>query len=204
MLTWQHTKTVQDYVFKGLQSYGGWYLGTALTLPILSYFNYMQGSTFWRFCAMAALFAIEAHAMTRPYFPAWLASVVNPVLVKTGLRAPYLPFQMLGLLRKLVVTIFIAMSQLAPLLKDSRGVVASGDAVPAQVLDRLDLTTRATDQEIDRMMALELAPFASEDREMKGLRTGLRSWLVQNTIRNDPELRAAMNRVMERRRQEGS
>ena len=69
-----------------------------------------------------------------------------------------------------------------------------------QQLDRLDALAKTADQEITRLMGLELSPFAGEQSSMKDLRIGLREWLVQNTIRNDPEVRRAVNQVLDRRR----
>lgn len=206
MLKWRQAKTIRDFVFAGIQNIGGYYIGTATVLVLLSVMGHFQSGKFWRYLVMAALFIIEIHAMTRPHFPELLSNVVNPFLVTTKLRAPYLPFQMLELLRKIAVTFFIAMSQLAPLLKgpqQQQAVSADGNAVSSQQIDRLEALSKATDQEITRLMGLELAPFASEDLAMKPLRGSIKEWLIQNTIRNNPEVKGAMNEVFERRRTEG-
>ena len=62
---------------------------------------------------------------------------------------------------------------------------------------------RTTDQEVTRLMGLELSPFAGKQSSMRELRSSLKEWLVQNTVRNDPEVKAAINRVLNRRRQDG-
>lgn len=201
MLEWKHCKTIRDFVMTGVQQQTGYYVGSASVLLLLGVLGYLEQGKFWRYLVMGSLYAIEMYTMTRPTFPAILTRFVNPLLLLTRLRPPYLPFQTLALLRKLTVTFFIAMSQLGPLLKDPQQEVAkaSGGISPQQ-LSRLDALANATDQEVTRLLALELAPFASASRDMKGLRSSLRDWLIQNTIRNDPEVRSATEIVLARRR----
>lgn len=151
---------------------------------------------------MVALFAIELYVMTRPQFPLTLSKLVNPILIATKARPPYLPFQMLELLRKIAVTFFIAMAQLGPLIKGPQPAVSDGKTVFPQQIDRLAVLSKATDQELNRLMGLELAPFASEDPNMKSLQVSLKEWLIQNTLRNNPDVKNAMNSVFERRRLE--
>lgn len=127
---------------------------------------------------------------------------MNPLLLKTGVHPPLLPFQMLTLLRKAAITFFIALSQLAPVLQGPQAS-ETGDGVSPQQLDRLDALAKTADQEVTRVMGLELSPFAGEPTKMRELRVGLREWLVQNTVRNDAEVRNAMNQVLNRRRQDG-
>lgn len=178
------------------------YVASGGALILLGILGYLQSSKFWRYLVMAGLFVIELHTMTRPTFPAVLTHGINPFLTYTKLRAPYLPFQMLTMLRKLAVTFFIAISQLSPVLQGPQAEQV-GDAVSPQQLDRLDALAKTTDQEVTRMMGLELSPFAGEQASMRELRTTLKEWLVQNTIRNDPEVKAAIGRVLGRRRGAG-
>jgi hypothetical protein len=152
---------------------------------------------------MAALFVIELYVMTRPQFPTTLSKFVNPILIATNIRPPYLPFQMLELLRKIAVTFFIAMAQLGPLVKGPQPASPEGSVVTAQQVDRLEALSRATDQEVTRLMGLELAPFASEDPSMSSLRGSLKEWLIHNTVQNNPDVKSAMNGVFARRRGEG-
>lgn len=199
MLQWQHCKTIRDFVTTGTQSIAAYYVASGCFLILLGVIGYLQ-SGFWRYLVMAALFAVELHTMTRPAYPTVLSGVVNPVLTTIHIRPPYLPYQMLTLARKLTVTFFIALSQLGPLLKGPQ--TEDGDAVSGQQLDRLDMLAKTADQEVTRLMGLELAPFGSDGQSgMRDLRSSLKEWLVQNTIRNDAEVRTAVTAVLERRRQ---
>jgi hypothetical protein len=204
ILQWRQAKTVRDYVFTGVQNIGVYYIGTGTALVLLSVFGQLQAGKYWRYLVMAALFVIELYVMTRPHFPTTLTKFVNPILIATNARSPYLPFQILELLRKIAVTFFIAMAQLGPLVKGPQPVAASGGSVvTAQQVDRLEALSRATDQEITKLMGLELAPFASEDSSMGALRGSLKEWLIHNTIQNNSDVKGAMNDVFARRRGEG-
>lgn len=45
-----------------------------------------------------------------------------------------------------------------------------------------------------------MAPVAGDEQGVKELRGKVKEWLVQNTIRNDPEVRDAMGRALGKRR----
>lgn len=200
ILGWQSCKTIRDFVLLGVRSTAVYYFGTAVALVITSILGYLQTGKFWRYFVLASMFMIELHAVTRPTFPALLSQVINPLLSGARLRPPLLPFELLILLRKLAITIFIAISQLAPLFKtpDSQG--ADGDAVTSQQVDYVNKLAMTTDQELSRIFGLELMQYGVGADSTNALRASLRDWLVQNTIRNDPEVRAAMARSFERRR----
>ena len=202
VLQWRHCKTIRDFVFTGVQSTAVYYAASGSVLVLLGVLGYLQSGKFWRYLVMAGLFVVELHTLTRPTFPTVLTNIINPFLISTKLRQPYLPFQILTILRKVAITFFIALSQLGPILQ---GPIApqNGDSISAQQLDRLDALARTTDQEVTRLMGLELSPFAGEQSSMRELRSSLKEWLVQNTVRNDPEVKAAINRVLNRRRQDG-
>lgn len=150
---------------------------------------------------MAALFLFEMHVMTRSDVPVVLEKLINPVLTTFTSRPPYLPFQLLSFARKLVVTFFIALSQIGPLLAPPQAVAGqNGNEVQSQQLDRVDANLRAADQEATRLLALELTPFATEEATIQDLRSSMRKWLVDNTVRSNADVRTAIGRVLERRR----
>lgn len=203
ILQWGQCKTIRDFVFTGVQNTAIYYVGSGSVLILLGVLGYLQQGMFWRYLVMASLLVVELHTMMRPQFPVILTKAVNPILVATGLRPAYLPFQLLTLLRKLAITFFVALSQLGPLLQGPPAAGQSGDAISPQHLDRVDALAKAADQEVARLMALELMPFAGDQSSTKTLRTSLKEWLVQNTVRNDPEVKRAIGQVLDRRRQGG-
>lgn len=54
--------------------------------------------------------------------------------------------------------------------------------------------------EASRLLALEMAPFADDEQGVRELQGRVREWLVNNTIRADPEVRDAMGKALARRR----
>jgi len=54
--------------------------------------------------------------------------------------------------------------------------------------------------EATRLLGLDMAPVAGDEQGVRDLRGKVKEWLVQNTIRNDPEVRDAMGRALGKRR----
>ena len=50
------------------------------------------------------------------------------------------------------------------------------------------------------LLGLDMAPFVDDEMGARELRAKVKDWLVNNTIRADPEVRDAMGRAMGRRR----
>ena len=69
-----------------------------------------------------------------------------------------------------------------------------------QQLNRFEVLAKTNDTEITRLLQLELAPFAGNEEGVKELRGRIKEFLVQNTIRADPEVRDAIGRAMGKRR----
>ncbi|QIW97973.1 hypothetical protein AMS68_003491 [Peltaster fructicola] len=193
------TKRFRDYIMTGVRNTAGYYLGTGIVLLITSMLGYMQTGKLWRYLVLALMFVIELFIMTRPAFPAVLTTFVNPLFETTGLREPLLPFQLLILLRQVAVTIFIAISQLEPLLRNPAAPVIT-DQITVQQVDRVNALAAATEQEMSRLFSFELAQYGADPRSEQTLRSSLKEWLVQNTVRNDAEVRSAIEQALERRR----
>ena len=161
----------------------------------------------WRYVFFVSLFVFEVHTVTRPYFPPITIKLVDPLLSLFTAHTPYLPFQQLILARKLVLTLFIALSQLGPLLAEAQQQPApqkQAQANPEQAqraqIERVEQLARSTEFEATRLLGLDLAPFAGDEPTLAEVRGRLKEWLVQNTIRADPEVRDAVGQVMSRRR----
>lgn len=138
--------------------------------------------------------------MTRPYFPPLLTGAINPLLIRLTTHPPILPFQLLALARKTTLTFFIALSQLGPLLQPATSAsFSTSNNIDLQQLNRLEQIAQANEAEATRLLGLDLAPYAGDEQGIKDLRVRVKEWLVQNTIRNDPEVRDAMGKVMNRK-----
>jgi hypothetical protein len=202
ILQWRHCKTLRDFVLHGVQKNAIPYIGSMFMLVVLPFLGYLEDGKFWRYLVVASLLATDVYTTTRPEFPSFLTGIVNPLLTTTRLRSPYLPFQMLAFLRRLSFTFFIALNQLSPLLRDPNAGL-EGDRISSQHLDRLDALAKATYQEVARLLGLDLVPFFGDQGTMRELRKGLKEWLMQNAVRNDPEVSQAVMAEMNKRRPEG-
>ena len=206
VLKWQHCKTIRDYLVTGIQTSSlPLYAGSTLTLALLSLTNYLQWGRFWRYLTLAGLFLLEYHTITRPYPSPLLTKFFNPVLSRLTAHPPLLPFQLLALARKATFTLFIAFSQLGNLFPQP----APTTAVPTsqhdlQQLARLEATAKASEIESSRLLAMDMAPFVGDEQGTKELRGRVKEWLVNNTVRSDPEVRDAMGRALAGKRRIGA
>ncbi|KAL8725509.1 MAG: hypothetical protein Q9181_006393 [Wetmoreana brouardii] len=205
MLHWQHVSSIRDYISVGLQAAAPLYAGSALVMIILSIVGYLQWGRYtlpqWRYLVFMCLGLVEYHTLTRPYWSPFLAKVLNPLLTILTSHPPLLPFQFLTLAHKAVFTFFIALGQLSPLFapKD-QPVSSSTSGFDEQQLQRLEQLSMSTEVETGRLLTLEMAPVVGDEAGQNDMKGKVREWLVQNTIRADPEVRDAIGRFMHKRR----
>ncbi|MCJ1476461.1 hypothetical protein MMC13_005127 [Lambiella insularis] len=201
VLNWQHCSSIRDYLLFAVRVYSPVYLGGAIMMVILGVTGYLQWGRFWRYLFSVLLILLEFYTVTRPYHPPLLTNAINPFLVQLTTHPPLLPFQLLALARKTTLTFFIALSQLGPLLQPPAATASStSNNIDPQQLNRLEQNAQANEVETTRLLGLDLAPYAGDEQAVKDLRVKVKEWLVQNTIRNDPEVRDAMGKVMNRKR----
>lgn len=70
-----------------------------------------------------------------------------------------------------------------------------------QQLSRLAQVSSSLNAELTRLLGLEGAPFKGREAEQKKLQGSVKHWIVQNTIRNEPEVRDLVGRELRRRRE---
>lgn len=202
---WRHCATVRDFVMRGAQVLIPYYAGAAALLYGLGLLGYLDWGRFERWLVLAVMFVFELHTVTRPGRPVVFEKVVNPLLAFVAGRPPYLPFQAIALARKISVTLYIAFSQIGPLLMAdaSAGAARKGlseEEALRQGLDRLEATARSLDADATRLLETEMVPFSGDEDMMGKVRGKVREWLVQNTIRSDPMVRDALGKSFSRRR----
>ena len=97
---------------------------------------------------------------------------------------------------------YIAFSQIGPMLQPPSPVPANANPEVAlrQQLDRLDMMAKAVDVESTRLMGMEMIPFGGDPQATNSIKGKVKEWLVQNTIRQDPEVRDAIGTTLKRRR----
>ncbi|KAL9132205.1 MAG: hypothetical protein Q9217_000009 [Psora testacea] len=201
MLKWQHCSSIGDYLSRGLQLVQGpLWAGTISVMILLSFTSYLQAGRFWRYFFFGALLVLEMHTITRPKHTPILTNVLNPVLDLMQ-HPPLLPFQLLTLARKATFTLFIAFSQLSGLFPQPPPTSTNGNSPQElQQLVRLEQVAKSSEAEANRLLTMDMAPFVGDEHGTNELRGRIREWLVNNTIRADPEVRDAMGRALGRRR----
>jgi hypothetical protein len=199
---WQYCASYHDYLMRGVQMTLPYYVGGAGFMYVLGLLGYLDWGKFWRWFTLAALCVFELYTISRPYSPPLIRKVVNPLLTNFTQHPPYLPFQIIQLARQLSITLYIAFSQIGPLLQSPESAKLQGDTdtVLREQLDRLDHSVRAANVEATRLMELERAPFVGDPQALSEVQRKIKEWLIQNTIRSDPEVRDAMGNVFRKRR----
>lgn len=201
---WQKCVTIKDFVAKG--AFAGilpHYAVAAASIYIFGLFGYMDFGKFYRWLILLSLCLFELHVVTRPDIPPML-SAFNAVLARISSHPPFLPFQVISLARKLTITIYIALSQIGPLLSVHLGLAPppaeDNEKAIRKSLERLEGMTKMVDTEISRLMDMELAPYRGDAEAASNLKGKVREWLVQNTIRADPMVRDALGNSFRKRR----
>ncbi|KAI9810233.1 MAG: hypothetical protein M1827_006367 [Pycnora praestabilis] len=201
IIQWRHCSSVRDYVLVGVQAIAPYYVAGGFFMMILGVLGYLEWGRYWRYISFASLAVFEMHTVTRPYFPPITTKLLDPIITRFSHHPPYLPFQQLLLARKIMLTLFIAFSQLGPLLQQPQQAhQQKTEVAQMQQLARLEQISGGTDKEATRLLALDMAPFAGDEAALKDVKARLKDWLVENTIRADPEVRDAVGKVMGRRR----
>ncbi|RPA76610.1 DnaJ-domain-containing protein [Ascobolus immersus RN42] len=106
VLEWKGLETLAEYVEAGLKGVIKFYVGYGLGLVGLGVLRRMSGQKFWRFFAFSLLLTFEFATVTRP----------TSVLPAGAYYRPLLQFEQISLARKFMVTVFMAFSQLGPLV----------------------------------------------------------------------------------------
>lgn len=203
-LFWQKSTTIPDFLSVGLRHIFMYYTGTAGVLTLLGFLGYIKQAAFWRFLALGALGIFEIHCLTSQQPSRLLTQLANPVFAVLPRHPQFLPFQLVSLLRKLVLTAFIAFSQIGPLLSNPEAAAAladQDDRVSQQQLQRLGALGQALENEANMLMGLEMTPFANDEGAMREMRGRMKRFLVDNTVRSNAQVRNAMGEAIARRRQ---
>ncbi|EXJ62008.1 hypothetical protein A1O7_02440 [Cladophialophora yegresii CBS 114405] len=193
-------KTIKDYVYAGLRSKAPEYLSNAGVLILLNYIWLPKWGQFWRYFAVACMAFLELYFLTHVWEPPKLALLWASTAQKLlpDLLPPHLlPYQVLGLARRMSMSINIFISQLAP---PKARDPAMRDMQTQQQIAHLAQAASRLDAETGGLLQLAMSPFRGEGEKAEILRSGMKESLVTSTLRRHPEVRAAVQRVLDRRR----
>jgi len=193
-------KTIRDYVYAGLRSKAPEYLSNAGVLVLLNYVWLPKWGQFWRYFAVACMAFLELFFLTHIWEPPrlillWASLIQKPF---ANLLPPHLlPFQVLGLARRMSMSINIFISQLAP---PKAGNPAIRDLQTQQQIAHLTQAATRLDAESGALLQLGMSPFRGDVEKSEILRSGMKESLVSGTLRRNPEVIAAIQSVLDRRR----
>ncbi|PKX90313.1 J domain-containing protein [Aspergillus novofumigatus IBT 16806] len=208
MLSWGDRKTMQDFLFAGLQRSVPQYVVGFLIIIVLNFTYWSNWGRYWRFFTFAALITLEAALITRPkalFMPGFYIPPAIRSLLGISPTFYLLPFQILTLAQRASVTLHIFISQLTPPEVSKGSSSAPGERIHPQTMQRLAQLTqlsRATDGEATRLLQLGLAPFRGDREGAATLRKGMKEGLVLSSVRASPEVQQAIAQVVERKKPE--
>ncbi|OBT47173.1 hypothetical protein VE00_03398 [Pseudogymnoascus sp. WSF 3629] len=198
---WANMSSIRDYLMIGAVGILQYYGAGAVMMYVLGLTGHLQFGVYWRWLGLLALAVLEAHIVSRPYAPRFASHLLNPLLTNVGGQPPYLPFQLIAILRKCALTVFIALSQLGPLLSPQEAAKSGTEEEQlSRQVERIAALASAADAEASRLVAMEMAPFVGDKEAVAEVQRRTSEWLVSNTIRSDPEVRDALGNVLKRRR----
>jgi hypothetical protein len=196
-------KTIKDYVvYAGLRSLVPEYAKGALALVVLNYFWLPKWGQYWRYLAVLSIVFLELYFLTHTWEPpAFSVSAARAAhaLLPDIFPAHLLPFQLLTLARRMSMSLNIFISQLAPPAVRSQ---AEQDRHTQQHISHLNQVAMRTDAEAGGLLNLGLAPFRGDRDKVEVLRRGMKEGIIMSAVRNSPEVKEAVRKVIERRRHE--
>jgi len=201
VVEWKQLVTKYDYIWHGaVKVILPHYISFSVIQYVMGLFGYLDFARYWRWLVLVALCVFEVHLTTRP--DSTLVSALNAVLGFFG-HPPFLQFQVISLARRLCLTLYIALSQLGPLIFPPTAQLVAADAGEREVLEALE-KAKGVISEVDtavmRSLDTELSPFKGDDEAAAMVQRKIQEWLVQNTIRADPMVKDAMGNSIRKRR----
>ncbi|RKF54247.1 putative membrane associated chaperone [Erysiphe neolycopersici] len=197
MLKWQHCSTKRDYLIHGLYISLPSYIGAAFVMYLFEFLGYVKIGNFWRWVIFVCSGVFEFHTVSSPHIPPILTKFINPFLTSFTRHPAFLPFQLIQLAHKICVTLYIALSQLGPFFQPMEAEEPS-DLEIRKNLASFEAKVKSIDAEASRLVSLNLTPFFQEKSSLDNLQERMREWLVQNTIRMDPEVIDAASKILEK------
>ncbi|KAK5945684.1 hypothetical protein PMZ80_002891 [Knufia obscura] len=194
------------------------YLGTLTFIAVLNSFLLPKKAPgkFWRYLILSSSFVLEVYLITHdvPALPGGVEQVLGWLrgYTKLGDLLPghLLPYQLLEISGRFAMSLNIFISQIGVLFPGASGV-AGGDTAQLKAwmtglntsLGSLASVSGRIDGEAGGLLALQFAPFRGDWGRVGELRRGMKEGMVMGAVRGHGEVREAVRRVVERRREAG-
>ncbi|ORX93672.1 hypothetical protein BCR34DRAFT_235365 [Clohesyomyces aquaticus] len=201
----QQCLTVRDYTNHQLLVVLTTYGALLVFLVGANALGFLKDGAYWRYWALLAIATYEVRTALRPDHPSLLTKWLNPLLLSTGLRPAYLPFQATIIIRKASLSAAQFLGLLIPLYRDDPAKpakITEGDSEEARQkqVDRLEAVVTDVAGDTTRLLDLESVPFRENEKAKGELRDALRKYMVQNVVHQEREVRNAIGQSMARRR----
>jgi curved DNA-binding protein CbpA len=167
--------------------------------------GFLKDGAYWRYLSLLAVATYEVRTALRPDHPSFLVSWLNPLLVTTGTRPAYLPFQLTTVVRKAALSAAQFLGLLIPLWRDdpqkrTRSTAEDSEEARHQQIDRLENAVRDSAMHASRLVDLESTPYKQNERAKSDLKEAMKMYMMQNAVHMDRDVRNAIGQSYARRR----
>lgn len=196
--------TARDYIIEGLTETITLYVALLSMLMGANALGFMREGTYWRYIGVLAVATFEVRTLMRPDYPTLLSKYINPFLVATNIRPPYLPFQAIAIVKKASISLVQFLTLLMPLYRadPTRPTATAEDTIETRhkQLDRLSMFVTEANKDANRLLEMESIPYRDNEKAKSELREALKKYMVNNVVHQEKDVRNAMGQSMARRR----
>jgi hypothetical protein len=176
---------MRDYILVGRNYSTEFYLGTGLILLILNILGKGQFGRFWRFIVFCGIACIETSLILNPQSNSSFLSYIFKNFVI---------FERIKIFRQLFITIFIALSQVGPVLFPTDNIE---DLRPS--LHNLEILSNIASEDIKNQLRSGFYPFQNDQNSQNELKKMMKKLVVDNYLhQNDHEFVQKYNEVQQR------
>lgn len=196
--------TIKDYTDSGLLTASTTYGVVFIVLVGANALGFLTEGSYWRYLGLLAVATFEARTAMRPDHPAFLSAYLNPLLASTNIRPPYVPFQLMAIIKKASISLAQFLALLVPLYRvdPTQPAASTADTEDArhQQLDRLTGFVTEANKDASRLLEMESIPYRDNEKAKSELRDALKKYMVNNVVHQEKEVRNALGVSMAKRR----
>ncbi|KAG0245036.1 hypothetical protein BGW41_004293 [Actinomortierella wolfii] len=182
-------KTTKDYVMTGISSLYSFHAGTLVILILMSVLGKAQFGRYWRFLTLLGMAALELAMVVRS----------EPIRALSWIFPNRVTFEQLTILHQIYVSVFIAISQIGPIIMPSR--TNRMDEIK-DLVDRNEMLTALIYQESLQHMASTFEIFREDRAGYTRLKNQMSKLALDARLTADQLLNEAQSSVNKRLRKD--